>query len=193
MRRRDYDEDDGKRVWLSQDELDGLLAEPDDTLRGIGLALAGRCGLRRHEVVGVTPRDIVSGPTGTHVRVDGKGGHYREPPVPADLRTQIDAYADVAGVGPDDPLVDRNPKTIERWVVRAAEARRDATGDDGWKDVRPHDLRRSWGTLLLEHGVEPGMVMEWGGWTDWQTFRESYLGEFSPEAVRREREKLPWE
>ncbi|MFB6302786.1 MAG: tyrosine-type recombinase/integrase [Haloferacaceae archaeon] len=193
MRRRDYDDADGKRVWLSQNELDDLLDEPDDTLRSVALALAGRCGLRRHEVVGVTPADLVDGPTGTHVRVEGKGGHYREPPVPSDLQTKIGAYVDVADVEHDAPIVDRDPKTVERWVISAAEARREDTDDVGWADVRPHDLRRSWGTLLLEHGVEPGMVMEWGGWRDWQTFRESYLGEFSPEAVRREREKLPWE
>jgi len=36
------------------------------------------------------------------------------------------------------------------------------------------------------------MVMEWGGWRNWRTFREHYLGEFSPEAVRAEREKVGW-
>jgi len=34
--------------------------------------------------------------------------------------------------------------------------------------------------------------MEWGGWEDWQTFRNHYLAEFSPEALRRERGKVNW-
>ena len=34
--------------------------------------------------------------------------------------------------------------------------------------------------------------MEWGGWEDWQTFRNHYLAEFSPEALRRERGKVGW-
>jgi len=31
-----------------------------------------------------------------------------------------------------------------------------------------------------------------GGWEDWQTFRDHYLAEFSPEALRRERGKVGW-
>jgi hypothetical protein len=34
--------------------------------------------------------------------------------------------------------------------------------------------------------------MEWGGWEDWETFRDHYLAEFSPEALRRERGKVSW-
>jgi hypothetical protein len=34
--------------------------------------------------------------------------------------------------------------------------------------------------------------MDWGGWEDWQTFRDHYLAEFSPEALRRERGKVSW-
>jgi hypothetical protein len=32
--------------------------------------------------------------------------------------------------------------------------------------------------------------MAFGGWEDWETFRKHYLGEFSPEAIRRERGKV---
>ena len=32
--------------------------------------------------------------------------------------------------------------------------------------------------------------MSWGGWEDWPTFRDSYLGEMSPAAAEREREKI---
>jgi len=40
--------------------------------------------------------------------------------------------------------------------------------------------------------VLPSVVMEWGGWEDWETFRNHYLAECSPEALRRERGKLSW-
>lgn len=53
-----------------------------------------------------------------------------------------------------------------------------------------HDLRRTWGTALLEQGVLPSVVMAWGGWRDWDTFRRHYLGEFSPEAIKQERSKV---
>ncbi len=34
--------------------------------------------------------------------------------------------------------------------------------------------------------------MDWGGWEDWETFRQHYLGEFSPEAIRQERRKVDY-
>jgi len=77
-------------------------------------------------------------------------------------------------------------------VARARDRCRAATGEEGWRFVGPHDLRRSWGVRLLEAGVLPSVVMELGGWEDWQTFRDHYLAEFSPEALRRERQKVSW-
>lgn len=81
---------------------------------------------------------------------------------------------------------------MNRWVKRAAEELAAEKGDDGWFDVTFHDLRRTWGTRMLEDSVLPSVVMWHGGWDDWETFHEHYLGEFSPEALRRERRKVPW-
>ena len=66
------------------------------------------------------------------------------------------------------------------------------TGDVGWRYLGPHDLRRTWGTLLGESNVEPGIIMVWGGWEDWDTFREHYLGAYSPEMERRQAALVPW-
>ena len=43
---------------------------------------------------------------------------------------------------------------------------------------------------MLEDGVLASVVFEWGGWESWATFRDHYLTEFSPEAIRRERAKV---
>jgi len=188
---RDYDERDGKRVWLSEREMQMLLDKvpTGNAAQKAALILLGRCGLRRKEVVDVTPTDIVNTDTGQTVRVwHGKGDKYREVPAPQDL-TNI-----ALGMGndPDEPFVDVDPSTVYDWVRRAAERAHADTGDEGWLEVGPHDLRRSWGVRLLESGVLPSVVMEWGGWEDWQTFRRHYLAEFSPEALRRERGKVSW-
>ncbi len=188
---RDYHERDGKRVWLSEKEIQGLIdhvpnGKPEQKA---ALTLMARCGLRRKEVVDVTPTDIVNTDTGQIVRVwEGKGEKYREVPAPQDL-TNI-----ALGMGndPDEPFVDVDPSTVYDWVRRAAERAYAESGDDGWPEVGPHDLRRSWGVRLLESGVLPSVVMEWGGWEDWETFRNHYLAEFSPEALRRERTKVSW-
>lgn len=198
MRLKDYNERDGKRVWLSEKEIQRLLNAIDPNHREMraALLLAARCGLRRNEIVGVTPADLVSTDTGRIVRVwdretgkgTGKGDKYREVPCP-------DALADVAlGMAnePDEPLVGVYPSTIYDWVQRCAQRCRAETRDEGWQFVGPHDLRRSWGIRLLESGVLPSVVMEFGGWDDWETFRDHYLAEFSPEAIRRERGKISW-
>lgn len=193
MRTVDHDEEDGRKCWLSDDELDDVLDEPTDSERRIALALMGRCGLRKDELLRVEPRDLVDGPSGVHLQVESaKTDVHREPPVPGDLVTRIRTFTDAVDAGAGEPVVDVSKRTVERWVDRAADRRRDATDDPSWRYLTPHDLRRTWGTLLLEHGVEPGMVMEWGGWSSWTSFRDSYLGEFSPAAVSRERDKVEW-
>jgi integrase len=191
MRLKDYNDRDGKRVWLSESEIDLFLEhrDADHSEMHAAFILAARCGLRREEIVNVRPSDIQHTDTGTVVRVwEGKGDKYREPPAPDELST----LALGMGGDPGAPLVDRDPSTIYGWVQRAAQRCRARTSDEGWQYVGPHDLRRSWGVRLLENGVVPSVVMEWGGWEDWQTFRDHYLSEFSPEALRRERGKVSW-
>lgn len=191
MRMKDYAERDGKRVWLSEQELQLLIEhrDPDHSEMRAAFLLAARCGLRRKEIVEVTPAHLASTEHGRVVRVwHGKGDKYREVFAP-------DALADVAlGMArqPDEPLVSVDDSTIYDWVQRAALRCHAETGDRGWKFVGPHDLRRSWGVRLLESGVLPSVVMELGGWEDWKTFRDHYLAEFSPEALRRERGKVSW-
>ncbi len=41
----------------------------------------------------------------------------------------------------------------------------------GLPEVRFHDLRASWATLLLSKGVAPSKVMSMGGWSDMKTMR----------------------
>jgi len=193
MRLEDYDSKDGKKVWLDRAEVEQLLATAGSTEKTIAFQLAARCGLRRHEVVDVTPPDVVQTDLGPRVRVwDGKGDKHREVPVPGELHTTIDVFGEQRADSADTALVDKSERTVERWVSRAGEELYAETGDVGWTYVGPHDLRRTWGTLLVETGVEPGMIMTWGGWEDWDTFREHYLGAYSPEMERRQAALVPW-
>lgn len=49
----------GKRGWLSQDELQQVIDEAEDTEQETAFKLAGRVGLRRNEVTGVNYQDLV--------------------------------------------------------------------------------------------------------------------------------------
>jgi len=194
MRLKAYDDKDGRKVWLGRDEVTMLLNKITDTEKKIGIGLAVRCGLRANELVNVTPVDVTEDDiVGPRVRVrEGKGDTYREVPMPLELKTTASTYSDVRSDPVDTPLVDKSTRTIERWVNHLADECRAETGDSGWQFLGPHDLRRTWGTLLVEEDVEPGMIMEWGGWSDWDTFREHYLGAYSPDMERRQAEKVDW-
>lgn len=193
MQLKDYDDKEGKRVWLTTDEVEQLIEATDDTRQKIGIGLGVRSGLRRSEIVDVSPEDIIKTPAGLRVRVwDGKGDKYRETPLSGTLHSTIEAYADVRPEPEDTPLVDVGTRTIERWVKTAACVCEASSGDVGWTYLTPHDLRRTWGTLLVESEVEPGMVMEWGGWKDWSTFREHYLGVYSEKMQREQISKVDW-
>ena len=191
MRLKEYETRNGMRVWLSTDELTTLIENAVTPHQRLAFLFGGQVGLRRSEIVQITPQDIVEGPTGKHVRVRAeytKGDYYREPPVPE----TVEAIARTLAFDQKDeePLIDVDGTTVYRWVRKAADELQAATGDNGWAHVDVHDLRRTWGTSLLEQGVLPSVVMSWGGWRDWDTFREHYLGEFSPEAIKRERAKV---
>lgn len=191
MRLKEYDEKNGMRVWLGREELASFVDEASSPEQRVAFLLAGRAGLRRKEITKVTPADFVTSQTGTHVRIwqdYAKREHYREPPVPDEVSNIVDTLA--YDMEPDEPIVDVDGSTVYRWVQRAAERLRAETADEGWAYLDVHDLRRTWGTSLLEQGVLPTVVMSWGGWEDWETFRAHYLGEFTPEAIRRERAKV---
>ncbi|TVT89082.1 tyrosine-type recombinase/integrase [Haloferax volcanii] len=193
MKMENYPEKDGKKVWLTPDEVTDLLDEADDTEQRIAMGLMVRCGLRVAEAVDVAPDDVVDTTAGKFLRVwAGKGDKYRETPIPEQLAATIAAADDWRDDDSDVPVVEHTTRTVRRWVEKAAERRHDATGEVGWTYLGPHDLRRTWGQHLVESEVEHGIIMEWGGWADWETFRENYLGAYSLEAQARGMEKIEW-
>lgn len=194
-----YDTRDGYRVWLDDRELNSLINTMGDrggTLHRLAGRIGGEAGLRRDEASQTSKADVAESTGDKHLRVwedAAKRDKYRETPIPSDLAQQIEMVPEFRDdIGRNDPVLDASPRTLNRWVKRAAEELHAETGDEGWLQVTYHDLRRTWGTRLLEQGVLPSVVMDWGGWEDWDTFREHYLGEFSPHALQRERAKVEW-
>jgi integrase len=198
MRMKPHPKDDGYRVWMDGDELTQLIEKMHDrggTMHRIAGRLGGHCGLRRDEASMSCPIDIVDSHGETVLRVwesQAKRDKYRETPIPQDLADQIRMIPEFRDQDMDDPTLDVTGKTLNRWVKGAAQELVADTGDKAWFEVTYHDLRRTWGTRMLEAGVLPSVVMWHGGWDDWQTFRKHYLGEFSPGALARERSKVEW-
>lgn len=85
----------------------------------------------------------------------------------------------VRGMTKEDPLIDVTPRTVQRWVSGAADALSDQTDNTDWNYVTAHDCRRTWASttyysLSAPYSLE--VIMQWGGWTDGDTFRSNYLG-----------------
>jgi integrase len=191
MRLDDYAERDGKRVWLTAEEIETVVEEAETPVQEAAFRLAGQAGLRRAEVVSVTYEDFQHAPDG-FVRIwndYAKKGKYREAPVPDELSTIARTLSH--GQTLETAIVDVHGTTVYRWVRKAAERLEATTDDPGWQYLDVHDLRRSWGGhLLWDCGVSPMAVMEFGGWSDWETFEQHYMGEMTPRAMDRERGKI---
>jgi len=199
MNLRPHEAREGFKVWLSSDEIDQLIDAAPFAEAAIAFALAGRCGLRSAEVRDVCPSDINQTDAGPILRVVGKGDKYREAWIPDELVTRIETAADFRDMPDHLPIVQSSgestkvsTRTLRRWIADAAADLVEETDDDGWSQVSFHDLRRSWATNLASAGVDPILVLDVGGWNDLETFLDHYRGSYSPEAHRREREKVEW-
>lgn len=195
MHRQPYDDREEARVWLSEGEVEQFLAGLTDTRQRIAFGLGLRCGLRPEEIVNAVPADLVDGPAGVMLRVETGSNEeqYRETPVPAGLTIGIRTIDDVREEPSTAPLVGVGSGTLGCWVDHQAEARAADTGDEGWRDLSPRDLRRTWAVLLVGvENMDPRLVCQWGGWEDLEAFREYYRGADSPTVQRQARESVEW-
>lgn len=190
----DHDDSDAKKVWLSTDETEQFLDEPDEVDQAVAFELGVRCGLRSSEILEVTPDDVIDTDTGDMLKIpDGKGNKYRETPIPSSLKRQIETVDQMRDDGSDEPIVSvTTTQSLRNWITEARETLAEETGDDRWGYISMHDLRRTWATQVVDNGVDPLIVCQWGGWSDLETFLDHYRGSFSPEAQRRERQKVNW-
>ena len=193
MNLREHENSDSMKVWLSESEIDAMLASVTDTKRRIALGLGVRCGLRSKEWLDVKPEHVVDTDASTMLRVwDGKGSKYRETPIPTSLATRIRTVGDI-GDGPSEPVLDvTTTRALRGWINDVGKDMAESTGDPGWLELSTHDLRRTWATTLADHDVDALVALSWGGWSDLDTFLNHYKGPYSPAAMQENREKVDW-
>lgn len=189
MMTEEYDDADGRRVWLSREEFARLLDVVDEPMRRVAFRLGAECGLRTEEIVEVTPDDVRDDPTvGTYLTVpDGKGGKLRETPIPPSLAELVETL----GYGAEsEAVVPRSTRSLRNWMV---DARGRLLEDDSrWAFLTFHDLRRSWAGWLAVDEVELAVALRWGGWDDLETFMSHYRSAATPEAQAKERGRVSW-
>jgi integrase/recombinase XerD len=160
-------------TWLTEPEVDALLATPNRT-SWTGrrdhalLVLAIQTGLRISELIGLTHADIQLG-AGAHVRCLGKGRKERATPLTkhtvAVLRTWIDEQP---GAPTDALFPTRTGATLSRDAVehRLAGYFAIASGNcrslQG-KRVTMHTLRHTAAMRLLQSGTDTAVIALWLG------------------------------
>ena len=160
-------------TWLTQDEVDALLAAPDrGTWTGrrdhAMLVLAAQTGLRISELIGLSRTDVNLG-TGPHVHCVGKGRKERATPLTgltvAVLRGWLTEHAGV----PDDPLFPtRTGARLSHDAIEHRLAHYLATARTGCpslrgKQVTMHTLRHTAAMRLLHAGTDITVIALWLG------------------------------
>jgi integrase/recombinase XerD len=159
--------------FLTHDEIEALLAEPDRMTR-LGrrdhalLTLALQTGLRVSEFTSLRVEDLVLG-IGAHVRCHGKGRKDRCTPLTRQTVALIRAWlAENRLTGTDlvFPTLRRTPLSrdaVERLVSKYASAAARRCPSLARKHVTPHVLRHSTAVSLLEAGVDRSVIALWLG------------------------------
>ncbi len=192
MNLEQHDRREDMKVWLSVEEIDTLLEATENTQETVAIGLGVRCGLRSHEILDVAPEHVHETDAGMMLRIwHGKGDKYRETPIPDNLATTIQTIDDIRDASSSAPVVDvTTTRSLRRMLNRVKE--RIDSDDPGWDHLTMHDLRATWANQMRFADVDAMVVCDWGGWNDLETFLEHYRGTSTPEAQRRERQKVEW-
>lgn len=183
--------EDEYNVWMTDRELEELRRAAASHRDDLILQLGGYVGLRAFEVPQVHPEHVQRTEDGEHYRLrvprgkdtTGNGGKPRNAYLPSDVESDIHRYQSAQDVGRHDPLVPLTDRGIRDVVKRTAKRAADETGNEDFRYVSSHDLRRRFAQrLLVDKQVNPRVVMQVGGWDSFQAI-EPYLNAPTPDVV----------
>ncbi|MFC6987501.1 site-specific integrase [Haloplanus sp. GCM10025708] len=184
-------DNDQHKVWMTDPELEDLERVAASTRDYLIIRLGGRVGLRAFEIPQVRPKDVKRTDDGEHYRLrveegkdtTGNGGKPRDAYLPADVEGDLHRYQNEENIGRGESFVELSERGIRAVVKRTAERAADETGDDDFRHVSSHDLRRRFAQrLLVDERVNPRVVMQVGGWDSFAAI-EPYLNAPTPDVV----------
>ena len=177
------------RLWLDKKDKQQLVCYyDDDPIRQVAIRLMLESGLRADEVPRVSANDLSASEEADLTRLkvrEAKAGR-RETVVPSSLAQQIRT---VSNIQDSSFVVDVTKRTVRNWVYDACEDIQEETGEPDWEEMSPHDLRRTWASGLVQDGVSETLVMNWGGWKNYETFRDHYFLE-SDEQIEKQLQRV---
>jgi len=182
----------GHKVWLTDDEVEALRRACPSARDDLIIQLGAYVGLRSFEAPQVTPGHVKRSdgehyrlrvPEGKDTRGDRDGGKPRDAYLPARVERALFRYQRDEELDDDEPYVDLTPRGVRAAVERATEAAAEQTGDDDFREVSSHDLRRRFAQrLLVDEAMNPRVVMAVGGWSSFEAIKP-YLNTPSEDVV----------
>ena len=166
-------------TYLTEPELDALLASPDRTTwtgrRDHALImLAAQSGLQASELTALTCADVHLG-AGAHVSCHGKGRKDRITPLTAGTVAVLRVWTAERAGGPTDPLFPTHRgqplslDALERRVAHHAQPATRTCPTLTTKKITPHVLRHTAAMRLLHSGVDTTVIALWLGHESVQT------------------------
>lgn len=160
-------------TWLTEPEVDALLAAPDkSTWAGrrdhAMIALAAQAGLRISELTGLTLSDVHLG-AGPHVSCHGKGRKERITPLARPVITVLRAWIAERHGEPGQPLFPNRTggklsrDAVEKRLARHVTAAAGRCPSLKAKNVTAHTLRHTAAMRLLHAGVDTSVIALWLG------------------------------
>jgi integrase len=182
--------DNETKVWLTDSEIENLRRATANYRDDVIIQLGAYVGLRAFEIPQVKPNGISATENGQYrLRIPqgkdttGKGGKPRDAYLPVDVERSLQQFQNAENIAPKDPFVDLSERGVRAAVKRTAEAAAEATGNDDFRHVSSHDLRRRFAQrLLVDENMNPRVVMQVGGWDSFAAI-EPYLNAPSPDVV----------
>ena len=176
---------------MNDDEVEELRRAAGSRRDDLIIQLGAFVGLRAFEIPQIQPRHVKRVGDGDDYRVrvprgkdtDTGEGKPRDAYLPAPTERDLYQFARDEHLDDDEPYVDLTPGGVRAAVRRTAEAAADRTGDEDFRAVSSHDLRRRFAQrLLVDEGVNPRVVMAVGGWSSFEAIKP-YLNTPSEDVV----------
>ena len=193
MRLEKSGRDGVRKVWLTDREIDDLrrhaASERDDLIIQLGAFV----GLRAFEIRQPTPSDIKT-TDNDHYRLfikagkdtSGSGGSPRDAYLPREVERDLRRFIRSKNIAPKARIISLSTKGIRDAIKRTARRTAEETGNDNFRYVSAHDLRRRFAQrLLVDQRMNPRVVMEIGGWSSYSAI-EPYLNSPTEDVIDQE-------
>lgn len=150
-----------EKLYLTDDEIQRMIAVSKGNNAKLAMALMGYMGVRREELINLQVSDIRK----LYLGISGKGGTYEERKMPPIVKFLIEEYLKNKNNDSEYLIVSKvgqhqikNTHSIYERIKSAG--RRAGIDEEKMKLVTPHTMRRSTACNAVLRGVPPSVVKE---------------------------------